>query len=247
MPMMEKPLGCRKWIPLFTLLTTILSTSFSPWTCQPQPDYWFAEKITIAPLDLPEPLSITHTPKNAVRGHIQIQNESNHPLYVLPNNTSQIILVTETPSISSEGLSGEVAPKQVLLFEQVPALAAHIIRRDEPLQLDVFTLPTVVSYIEDRNVSGFHRPGFVILPTTQRGEFYLVYEQEFITVTFAISYALNSNFNPEDCGGALDISSHHSIAPSKGQESTLASAIALTAMLCITALATLWLWRHVLQ
>ena len=193
----------------FSLLATAL---FSVWftstgraqECQPQPDDWFAEVYQLVlPADLPAALRITTSIKDVAHGFLEIANAADAPLYVLPAAAQGELVSTVQPELTGEGLSGEVTPELILHVERAPALAAFVVETGASLRLDTATLRALLPYIEERNVRDLTRPGFIILPITQRGEFLLIYKEQLFTVEIAISYAINEGFAPETCGEVL--------------------------------------------
>ena len=214
---------------LILFLGAFLSSSQTAWACEPRPDYWFAEIFSIGSMLLPENVIIELSPRNSAKGYLLIHNNADAPLYVLPQDERATILVTKEPSIAEDGLAEETTPEEILLIDQVPALAAFVVTKETPLRLDNENLPALVPYIEERNVLDFNRSGFVYLPITQRGEFHLVYEEQIFSVQFAISYALNENFNPQVCGAEIEpVAQQEVILANDAKSSIVASTIAFS-------------------
>ncbi len=224
------------------LIGGILSLPHQTKACEPQPDYWFAEVYSIGGMLLPEEIDIKLSPRDSAKGYLLIHNNAQTPLYVLPHEARAAVLVTEQPSITQDGLAEESTSDEILSIDQVPALAAYVVTSEAALRLDTQNLPRLVSYIEDRNILDFSRPGLVYLPIAQRGEFHLVHDEQIFTVQFTISYALNENFNPETCAKEIEPVAHQEVTGSEGQTSLFTSTIAFT-LICICTLLTLYQLR----
>ncbi|MBC8497211.1 MAG: hypothetical protein ISS57_16945 [Anaerolineales bacterium] len=224
------------------LLGALFSPSQTARACEPRPDYWFAEVYSIGSMLLPENVIIELSPRNSAKGYLLIHNNSETPLYVLPQDARETILVTKEPSIAEDGFAEENTPEEILLINQAPALAAFVLTNKAPLRLDIENLSALVPYIEERNILDFSRPGFVYLPITQRGEFHLVYEEQIFSVQFTISYALNENFNPEVCGEEIEpVAQQEVILANDANSSILTSRIAFTVIALVTLGAIIWL------
>jgi hypothetical protein len=211
---------------VIVVLSTFIAPSQSAQTCEPQPDTWFIEIFNISSMLLPENVSIELSPRDSSTGYLLIQNNSEIPLYVLPQDARTAILVTAEPEIAEDGLAAENIPQEILLVDLAPELAAFVITQGTPLQLGVENLPGLVPYIETRNISDFRRPSLVYLPVTQRGEFHLIYNDQLFTVQFSISYALNENFNPENCGEEREALTDQEFDIVDGQDNLIGSSIA---------------------
>ena len=183
---------------IFALLT---SGRAAAQACEPRPEAWFAEVFGILlPADFPETLKLVTSPKDVARGYLEISNQSDAPVYLLPPAVEQALISTTQPAIADETLSGEITPELILRSERAPTLAAFIIQPGEFLRLDTASLTALLPYIEARNIIDYNRPGLVLLPITQRGEFILVHEVQLYTIQLTIAYALNEGFVPENCG-----------------------------------------------
>jgi len=232
------------------LLMLLLFLGLSPFrhplgvntACQPQPDYWFLETYRAETETLPESLSLLASPPHVERGYFQLENHADAPVYVLPLDAIASVTVTETPPLAAE-LSDEDNPtEEQVLLEKVPDLAVYVIENGETLRLDIDTLPKLVPYIEDRNISDVDRPGFVRLPMTQRGAFHLVQGEQLFTVPFTISYALNEDFSPVNCESS-DIEKRAEENVTVEQQpatATFVSTVAVVLLTILVALALLW-------
>jgi len=210
--------------------------------CESQPNYWFAEIYSIGSMLLPEHVTIELSPKDSAKGYFLINNDSDTPLYVLPQEVRTVVMVTQEVTLAEDGLSEENTPEEILLIDQVPSLAAFTVTRTAPLRLDTDNFTALVPYIEERNIIDFSRPSFVYLPISQRGEFHLVHGEQIFTVQFAISYALNENFSPVVCGEAIELVPQQTVAfAEESNKSTLISTISFGAILLVTVGAMLWI------
>jgi len=183
---------------------------------------------------LPENVTIELSPRESATGYLLIQNNSEIPLYILPQNARSSILITAEPELAEDGLAEENTPKETLVVNQVPELSAFVVTNTPPLSLDVWNLPTLVPYIEARNIADYQRPSLIYLPVTQRGEFHLVYNDQLYTVQFTISYALNENFDPEDCGQNLEATKVQDIGQVDRNDNVLGTSIALLLITLLT-------------
>jgi hypothetical protein len=228
----------------FALITTLLFLPHRIRACEPRPDYWFTEIYNISDILLPENIVIKLSPRPSTRGYLQIYNDSEIPLYILPQDARAIIMVTEEPALAEDGLTEENKPETILLIDQVPELAIYTVTSQAPLYLDTKNLPTLVPYIEDRNITDFNRPGFISLPITQRGEFHLVYGKQIFSIQFSISYALNGNFNPEDCGKGIESTTQQETSFAKNQNSLISNTIVVSLIFLLTLGAILRLQKN---
>ena len=211
--------------------------------CQPEPDYWFLETYHAETGSLPESISLLASPPHVERGYFQLENHADVPIYVLPLDAAASVTVTETPSLGAEFSDEGNPPEEQVLLEKVPDLAFYVIEIGESLRLDIDTLPKLVPYIEDRNILDVDRPGFVRLPMTQRAAFHLVQGEQFSTVPFTISYALNQDFSPADCASSEAVHRAEEIAPVEQTQATatFVSTVAVVFLTLLVALALLWL------
>ncbi len=217
------------------LSVMFLSRTLIVQACEPLPDYWFAERYEFGPVNLPETIDLVQSPPDVAQGYFQISNHSDSPLYVLPMDSRASLVVTAEPSITGEGLTQEQTTEEILLIERAPDLATFVIEAGKIFTLDNESFPTLVPYIEERNVLDFSRPAFFFLPITQRGEFLLVFDDQLITVPFTISYAINENFTPEICGEDIESSTQQEIEfASEADYSVLISAVAFGVILLVS-------------
>ena len=72
------------------------------------------------------------------------------------------------------------------------------------------------------------------LPVTQRGELHLIYNDQLFSVQFSISYALNENFNPENCGEEREVMADQEIGFVHGQDNLLSGSIAFLLITLLT-------------
>lgn len=204
-------------------------------TCEPRPDYWFAERYEFGPVNLPQSIKLDQSPPNVAQGYFQIRNQSEFPIYVLPIDARPSLVATTAPSISGDGLSDEQSPEEILFLDRAPELATFVIDAGESLQLDNANFPILIPYIEERNVLDFGRPAFIYVPLTQRGEFLLVYDDQLAKVPFTISYAINENFTPEVCDEEINPITQQAVAfDEESNNSILISTIAFGVILLVT-------------
>ncbi|MBT3389058.1 MAG: hypothetical protein HN413_01460 [Chloroflexi bacterium] len=183
---------------LLALLTSGLAAAQK---CEPRPEAWFAEVFGIQlPADFPETLKLVTSPKEVAHGYLEITNDSNAPLYLLPPTAEPTLITTAQPAIADETLNGEINPELILHHERAPDLAAFSIQPGETLHLDTTSLTALLPYIEARNIIDYSRPGLVLLPNTQRGEFLLIHGVQLYTIQLTIGYAFNEGFAAEICG-----------------------------------------------
>ena len=225
----------KRIIPLAAvLLSACFSVRVHAQECQPQPDYWFAEVYQLVlPDELPATLTITPSPKVVAHGYLTIVNHGDAPLYVLAASSLGELIVTAEAALPDEGLSGELTPEAILQAARAPALAAYVVETGASLRLDSTSLTTLIPHIEQRNVRDITRPGFVILPITQRGQFLLVYEDQLFTVGVTISYALNESFAPQACGHTAQPPAAIEI-PNKGAATHTLSGMVTLVLLALT-------------
>lgn len=188
---------------LWLLSILLLTTARLAEACEPWPDHWFVEILAIESGEWPAAIKVAVNPESAVRGCLAIENNSAIPLYILPRQARQNIIVTKEPIFAGEEmLAEESAAEENLLPDRVPGLAAYILSAGQyaSLNISIEELLILDPRLEDRNVLDFTRPGFVEMPASQRSELLLVYDGELYEVTFTISYKLKPNFAPGTCG-----------------------------------------------
>jgi len=227
------------------LFAILLSNVQNAWACEPQPAYWFAERYEFGPVNLPKSIELVNSPKAAAQGYFEITNHSDKLLYILPMDALPSLVATAKPSISGDVLSEEQTSEEIILVDRAPELATFVINAGESLQLDKKNFPTLVPYIEERNILEFSRPHFVYLPITQRGEFLLVLDDQLITVPFMISYAINENFRPEICEEVFESSVQKDVVyVEESSNSILVSTIAFGVIVLVTLGAMFWLRKQ---
>jgi len=228
----------------------ILGTQFSlrhqSETCEPRPDYWFAERYDFGPVNLPQSVKLVQSPPNVAQGYFQIRNQSEFPIYVLPIDARPALISTEAPSISGDGLSDEQSPEEIFFLDQAPELATFVIDAGESLQLDNANFPILIPYIEERNILDFARPAFFYVALTQRGEFLMVNDDQMISVPFTISYAINENFNPQVCGGNIETTTQQDIDTLvEPKNIVISSTITITLIVAISLGAIFWIRKRI--
>lgn len=190
--------GCAIVLQLAVLVVAVFPARASD--CEPQPDYWFGEIFTVKAERMPDGVSVTPSPGDAVRGYIRIENTTSELLYVLPGEALREVIVTEEPPISDGGkVEEDYIPEEHLLLEKVPELAAFAVTAGTPRQLGISELTVLMPGFVDHNVLDMTRPNFLNLPNGQFTTFYLVYAGELYPVTVTIRYRINPAFNPVLC------------------------------------------------
>jgi hypothetical protein len=178
------------------------------WACEPHPDYWFAETVTLDAAGLPPGFylyaaqsgSAENLPEgvwlfanntaNAARSTIYIVNRTPTPLYIMSLQYRDR-LVMETPD-----------PDWKTRLSMAHEVASYLVRPDlgEALLLDLAALRDLDASLSDPNVSSYNPPASdALLPDPQRSELLLVWGEQVVVAPFTITYQINQHYNNGGC------------------------------------------------
>lgn len=171
---------------LFLIYFMFISVELAQ-ACEPYPEYWYLETITLAETTLPENISIQITdPNTSPQASIWIKNENEEPIFILP-----VDVFEQMTSVHSQE---QIKNAQNRAFK---SLAAH----NNLLQLVMSDLQSLDATLVDVNPLDMNRPeeSKLQVPAPARSKLVLLYRDQIVTVPFKITYTINPHNSAADC------------------------------------------------
>ena len=239
---------------LFWLLLLLSWPARPAWACEPHPDLWFAEVISLDLAGLPPAFQLyknqfgavdglpagiwlfSHTADERVRSAIYIINRTPDPLYILSLQHRER-LVMETPD-----------PNYAARINMAHEAASYLLRPDlgETLALDLKALRDLDNSLVNQNTSSYNPPpANTPLPEPQYSELLLVWGEQVVVVPFTITYQINANYNNGGCDAWWAAQSATETARQAAKQAQTTRQVGLVVgVLVVGVLLSIAIWRR---
>ncbi|OGO68911.1 MAG: hypothetical protein A2Z49_05530 [Chloroflexi bacterium RBG_19FT_COMBO_56_12] len=221
--------------------------------CEPFPDNWYIETVTLdtsgLPADFhiysdvdssPEQLSegvwlTTNNPASSRRAMIYLINRSKTPVYIMSlEYRDRLVMATPDANFAAR-------------VKMAHEAASFLVR---PNSGEVFTLEwealmDVDHSLIDPNLPRFeYPPADTAPPAAQHSDLLMVYGDQVILLPFTISYSVNKDFNIDDCGGSPMSAPQPTFVQAADNEPGAGKVIVLVSGGIILIIGSAWLvWR----
>lgn len=222
--------------------------------CEPFPDNWYVETVTLDTSNLPSDFHVytsesspeqlaegvwlsTNNLNTSLRAMIYLINRSETPIYVLSLQYRDR-LVMETPD--------ENYAARLRMAHEV---ASYLVRpgSGEMFALEWAALMDLDHSLIDLNQATFDAPPADITPPpAQQSELLMVYGERVVLLPFTISYAVNQNFRSNDCSPGASGAPDPTLVPvdDRGFGTGMTTVLVLAGIGLIAVIAwLLWRWR----